>query len=140
MSKPKVYYCTKTKDFQVCGETNPENFVQGRYSTCKECRNKYVRDYNNETKINEAEEKNKEIDPSANIRTLIIDTLRKSPIIDGYSVEDKIRGNDDDISEVLYTSSKNLDKFKEEMYLEMSKLIKRIHDLENELSNLKSEK
>lgn len=48
MSKPKVYFYTKTKDFITCGEANPENFAPGRYSTCKACRNKYVRDYNKE--------------------------------------------------------------------------------------------
>jgi hypothetical protein len=140
MPKTKVYFCTKTKNFKVCGETDPSKFVDGRYSTCKECRNKYVRDYNKEKKLNEAEEKNKEIDPSANIRYLIIDTIRHAPIMDGHSVEEKIRGNEDDISEVLCTNSDNLDKFKIEIYKEFNKLHEKIRDLEQEILKIKESK
>jgi len=140
MSKPKVYFCTKTKDFKVCGETDPEKFVQGRYSTCKECRNAYVREYNKEKKQSEAEEKNKEIDPSANIRYLIVDTIRNLPVIDGHSVESKLRGNEDDISEVLCTNSDNLENLKTDIYKEMRNMMNKIMELENEIIKLKTEK
>lgn len=137
MSKTKVYFCTKTKDFKVCGENNPENFVIGRYSTCKECRNAYVREYNKEKKLNEAEEKNKEIDPSANIRYLILDTIKNAPMINGKSVDEKIRGNENDISEVLITNFDNMDKLKMEMFSEMKKMMTKISELEHEINKLK---
>ena len=140
MSKPKVYFCTKTKDFKFCGETDPEKFVQGRYSTCKECRNAYVREYNKEKKQSEAEEKNKEVDPSSNIRYLIVDTIKNAPIIEGYSVESKLRGNEDDISEVLCKNVKDLENLKKDMYEETRKMMNKITELENEIIKLKSEK
>jgi hypothetical protein len=140
MSKPKVYYCTKTKDFLTCGESDPANFIPGRYSTCKACRNKYVREHNKEKKASESEEKNKEIDPGSNIRYLIIDTIRYAPIINGKSVEEKIRGNEDDISDVLCTNSDSLDAFKKEMLNEFIKMNQKIKELENEIVSLKSKK
>lgn len=44
MLRQRAYLCTKTKDFFTrCGETNPEKFIQGRYSTCKDCKKSYDR-------------------------------------------------------------------------------------------------
>jgi hypothetical protein len=44
MLRQKAYFCTKSKDFFTrCGETDPEKFIPGRYSTCKECKKMYDR-------------------------------------------------------------------------------------------------
>jgi hypothetical protein len=44
MPRQRTYLCTKSEDFFTrCGETNPEKFVPGRYSTCKECKKSYDR-------------------------------------------------------------------------------------------------
>lgn len=135
---PKVYFCTKIKNFTTCGETNPENFPSGRYSTCKDCRNKYVRDYNKDKKDETNEEKSKQIESKNNIRYLIMDTIYNTPIINNKSIENKIRDIDDDISQVLETCSTDLEKFKKQVYIEFGSMMKRMSDLEKEVENLKT--
>jgi hypothetical protein len=135
---PKVYFCTKIKNFATCGETNPDNFPPGRYSTCKECRNKYVREYNKDKKDEVDEEKSKQIESHHNIRYLIIDTICNTPIISGKSIENKIRDNDDDISQVLETCGNGLENFKKQVYIEFGAMMKRISDLEKEIQILKT--
>ena len=137
MPKTKVYYCNKSENFKVCGETNPENFPVGRYSTCKNCRNKSVREFNKEKKMEYNEEKNKVIDPSANIRYLIVDTIRNAPIIDGQSIEAKIKNNEYDISEVLCCNSDKIENAMKQIYLEFGKMSEKIKELEKEISDLK---
>jgi len=42
----KVYFCKKFLPEGIqCGETNPDLFPKGRYSECKECKNRYTREY-----------------------------------------------------------------------------------------------
>jgi len=133
----KIYFCDKTVNFKVCGETNPENFIEGRYSTCKKCRNKYVREIYKEKKTSKNEEFNKIVDPSSNIRTLIVDTIKNCPIIDGKSIEYKIKSAEDDIGDVLCTSSDSLEKFKMEVYQEIGSLKNIIQTLQEEIRILK---
>jgi hypothetical protein len=135
---------------KICTECNIEKFETDFYkdyrsktrrleSKCKECRNKLVRDYNKEKKLVETEEKNKEIDPSSNIRSLIIETILNVPIIDGKSVEEKIKNSEDDISEVLCTNVNDLQKLKEQFFKEICNLNNKIKELENEVHLLKNQ-
>jgi hypothetical protein len=121
-STSKVYFCTKTENFKVCGETNPQNFIEGRYSTCKNCKNKYVRELNKEKKAAKNEEVRNTIDPSTNIRYLIMDCISNYPLLDGKSVEYKIKSCENDIGDVLCTATDNLDKFKKDIYIEIGKM------------------
>jgi hypothetical protein len=137
---PKVYFCTKVVDFKTCGETNPDNFPSGRYSTCKTCRNKNVRDYNKEKKILESEESNKKTDPSHNIRNLIIDTINYTPIVNGKSVYDKFQDIDYDVTDVLNKCTNDLDEYKKQMNKEFTKLMEEIKELKKEIFDLKNSK
>jgi hypothetical protein len=133
----KDYFCIRTIDFKICGEKNPEKFSKGRFSTCKECRNRDVKERYKEHKLDEEEEKYRKIDPSADIRYMIVDTIKNTPIIDGKSVEDKIKGNEDDITDVLVKGSKDLENFSEEIYKIISGLRSEIHNLKKEIADLK---
>ena len=55
---PKEYFCKQLKELEICGENNPDKFEPGRYSTCRECRKNFVKDYNKG--IREEERKKKE--------------------------------------------------------------------------------
>lgn len=42
----KVYFCRQRNNGTECGETDPSKFPEGRYSACKECRKRFIREYN----------------------------------------------------------------------------------------------
>lgn len=55
---PKLYLCKQIKsDNTVCGETNPDKFQLGRYTTCKECRKIYLKKFKEEQKVSKFIEK-----------------------------------------------------------------------------------
>lgn len=117
---PKTYYCDKVRDLKICGENNPQNFNPGRYSTCKNCRNAYVRELNKINKNKEKVEKNNTVDPSGSLTSLITDIVLNIPLIDKktLSISEKFKSQDQDISDVLITctSDKDFLDFKKEIY------------------------
>ena len=44
----KEYFCKKTIEstHSICGETDKDKFVKGRFSCCISCRNQYMKKYN----------------------------------------------------------------------------------------------
>jgi hypothetical protein len=157
----KVYYCTKVSDFRTCGETDPIKFEVGRYSTCKSCRNKIVRERTKERKVLDSEETHNKTDPSHNIRNLIMDIIKYTPIMYNKSIIEKFEDNDNDISEVLTKCTEDLDKYKihvknDILYLsrhieffdeyrkqtknEISNLMEEIKELKKEIFDLKNSK
>lgn len=140
---PKTYFCKQIVNGDVCGENNAENFPPGRYSSCRECRNRIARanlsskkDKENDTKVNN-------IDPDQNIRYLIEDTILRSPFIGGQtivSVIKDINGMNSDNTE----SIGELREFNREIkdligqLKNASKLINKIHDLEARIIELES--
>jgi hypothetical protein len=83
---PKVYFCKKQENEVICGETNIDNFEKGRYSICKECRKKELKQYKEKRKEIDLIEKKKNVDPSSNIQWLIENTIETKPIIEGKSI------------------------------------------------------
>jgi len=106
----KVYFCTKLTfgGFQ-CGETDPEKFPKGRYSECKECKNRYSRDYFHNRRNEEINNKVEKIDPKQEIRTVVENTILQSPLIKGISVEKSITRLEENVSEILVSFSEKID-------------------------------
>lgn len=126
---PKVYFCRQEINSEICGETNPENFEVGRYSSCRKCRAKY-HERKRKTKKEEVIETSVEIlDPLKNIRYVIEDTVRRIPLLEGQTIPDKILNIDADISELVIANSELKEK--------MNELFDYIKKLELEIQLLK---
>jgi len=97
---PKVYFCKQMKDSEMCGESDPKNFENGRYSTCRSCRSKSQRDKKAVEKDNTSENKTNSLDPSRSIRYIIEDTILRVPLLEGETILKKIRNCEEDISDL----------------------------------------
>jgi hypothetical protein len=128
---PKVYYCNKSIDGETCGETNQDNFETGRYSTCKKCRNKMNIEYHKSKKEEDKDNKNSMIDPDFSIRSLIEDTINKTPFINGISIKQKFNEVDDNNTETLIACSNKIDFLLDKI----EKMEKHIRKLEDRLEN-----
>jgi hypothetical protein len=138
----KSYYCKEIKEKEICGETDPDKFPKGRYSTCKECRNFFVRDYNRKLKTEEKIVKKMEItdkisenrgELGKNIHDLIVHILETYPLNGiGIALPVKI----EDIETVaIQDYTRNKDRIED---IEKD-LIKEIKHLKQENTNLKHE-
>lgn len=130
---PKVYFCKKENNFEICGETDPKNFEVGRYSTCKVCRSKSKKEKRQNEKSKDYEEKTSSIDPSKNIRYVVEDTILRIPLLEGETIHEKIRNTEEDISE-LAMKNHNLNSKMDANY---SYLLLYIQKLEAEIQLLK---
>jgi hypothetical protein len=92
---PKVFYCRQVKNGEQCGETNVENFSPGRYSACKACRSNLTSRLVSDKKVKDKNDRANYIDPDQNIRSLIEDTIKRIPFIEGRTIYDKIRDIDE---------------------------------------------
>jgi hypothetical protein len=99
---PKEYFCSKILDTGLpCGERDVSKFIEGRYSTCRQCRLKSMSDYNKTKTSKGKEHKNKTIDPDNDIRWLIEDTFLRVPLLSGQTIKERIESNEFDISDLL---------------------------------------
>jgi hypothetical protein len=116
---PKTYFCKTIHDYEMCGETNPINFEPGRYSACRSCRNKKNKENKEKNFSILTEERNNKIDPSSNLRHLIEDTILRIPIMDGYNIIEKFRTDNEEVSNIVLMSKKNLEDINKRLeYLE----------------------
>lgn len=133
---PKVYFCKNMKDnFELCGETDPQLFSNGRYSMCRKCRTakqKIQSDIKKESKI---EEKSNTIDPAKNIRWLIEDTVIRQPIIEGMTFSEKFKDMETRVSDSIEISCEY--QYKNDLILK--KMENYIKLLENKIDNLELE-
>jgi hypothetical protein len=125
---PKEYFCTKLTDMGLpCGERDETKFIEGRYSTCRSCRLKFMSEYN-KTKTNKGkEQKNKQIDPDCNIRYLIEDTIIRVPLISNQTIVERMEDTEHDVSRILLLHHEYVDKSE----LKMEKLEKQIKTMSN---------
>ena len=116
----KEYYCKQIIDLEFCGETNPENFDPGRYSSCKSCRKKLNKE--SSKKIRENARREKEMDNiekidnakgnlGQNIRNLIVDTIHTYPIFEGMNILQRIEKREFSISEHMESIQNKFSKY-----------------------------
>jgi hypothetical protein len=69
----KEYHCVQVNDEKICNETNPDKFIKGRYTTCINCKNKYLKEYRQKVKNSKELESNMNlIEKIINLRSLKI--------------------------------------------------------------------
>lgn len=123
---PKTYFCKQYINGEACGESDPSKFIEGRYSTCRECRSRLQKKYTNK----KIEEKVEQIDPKQQIRWLIEDTIKKSLLIRGKTIVDFIISNDEILSTSIVEAGELKDKIS---YMELV-----IRQLQKEIVSLKT--
>jgi hypothetical protein len=122
----KEYFCTKILDTGLpCGERDESKFIEGRYSTCRQCRLRSMSDYNKTKTSKGKEKKTKTIDPDNDIRWLIEDTFLRVPLLSNQTIKERMEDNEFDISDLLgkhhdYVEQTNLKIQKLEQKLENS--------------------
>jgi len=72
----KKYNCKKLIENKICGETNPDNFIKGRYTVCKRCTKLNLKEYKEKQKL---EKKRNIVDP-------IDDYIHNKPIIEKKTI------------------------------------------------------
>jgi hypothetical protein len=130
----RTYLCTKLSfgGFQ-CGETDPEKFPKGRFSECKECKNRYIREYSNNKRhegINNVVEK---IDPKKELRLVIENTISNEPLFKGFSIVKAIERGEETVSDLSLNISEKIDMLNRNIKL----LFHENELLRNELNFLK---
>jgi hypothetical protein len=145
MSTEKIYLCKQIKDSKICGETNSEKFQKGRYSSCKECRNSYIRDYNKRLYEEEKSVKNMNLtkkitdgkgDLGKNVHDLIIHILETYPL-DGIGIALPMKFEDLE-TERIQDYTRNKDRI-DELEIEIERIQKKFKILETENQDLKKE-
>ena len=108
---PKEYFCSKILDTGLpCGERDESKFIEGRYSTCRQCRLRSMSEYNKTKTEKGKEQKSKKIDPDNDIRWLIEDTFLRVPILSGQTIKERMENNEFDVSELLEKHFDYVDK------------------------------
>jgi hypothetical protein len=135
--KTKTYFCRKASyGGHPCGETDPIKFPPGRYSECKECKNRYTRNYAAIKKGDEMDKKISKLDSDVTIRAVVEDTILRVPLVNGTSVPEMFKRGEEIHSE-LYMELKN----KLEIAMgHISVLYSSIKVLNGELDLMKKEK
>ncbi len=138
----KEYFCKQLKGKEICGETIPNKFPKGRYSSCKECRKSYVRKYNKQLHEEEKIVKKMEItdkisenrgDLGKNIHDLIVHILETYPLKNiGIALPVKI---DDLEIKLIQDYTRNKDRIEDTE----TELQKQINTLKQENINIKKE-
>jgi hypothetical protein len=126
---PKRYFCKEIKDNKQCGETNLEKFEKGRYSTCKDCKSKYVLRKITERKNLELFDKVRRIDPEEEIRTVVDYALNIKSFDGDFSIVESIKNINEDNRKILEKiNTSKVDK---------SKLFQNFDDLESKYDQVK---
>lgn len=98
--KTKKYFCRKASyGGHPCGETDPLKFPPGRYSECKECKNRYTRNYAAIKKGEEMDKKISKLDADVTIRAVVEDTILRVPLVNGTSVPEMFKRGEEAYSE-----------------------------------------
>jgi hypothetical protein len=126
---PKNYYCDKIVKGKICGETNIDNFTEGRYSTCKKCRASFVSEYSKSKKIKAKAEINIS---TTHLKWFIEDIMLRNPILNNKSVLENFNDLEENITEVYNFCHKKLEDKFEQMTLSIKELKE-----ENEVLKLK---
>jgi hypothetical protein len=133
----KEYFCKQMNGLELCGETDPEKFSIGRFSSCKKCRNNYAKEYHKKVKEDLRNEKEMEhiekIDSNngnlgQNIKNLIIDTIHQYPLFEGVTINERIEKGEKITSEYMINIQ---DKF--------NKITNMINNIDKENKMLKIE-
>lgn len=140
----RIYFCKqKINGKEICGKTNPDDFSKGRYTTCKECRLAYVRDYNK--KLVEEEKSIKQMsnvekitnnkgDLGKNVHDLIINILETYPLNNiGIALPIKIEDIETNAVQDYMRHKHRLDDLEEEL----EKIKNKVKFLELENQDLK---
>jgi len=120
----KEYFCRQIKGLDLCGETDPKKFAKGRYSSCKECRNEYGKNYNK--KLREEERKEKEMDYiekidndkgnlGQNIKNLVVETIHHYPLFEDGTILQRIEKKEINISEYIFKIQTKFEKYEKEL-------------------------
>lgn len=143
---PKSYFCENVIGFDVCGEDNPENFSEGRYSRCKRCRNMDVRNRvkakKELTKDEELERKIDELKDGRKIQLLIENIILDRPLMqDGMTISDAIHNITSSISSyrqkdnyLVNELTKKVNKLEQDNFY----LAKNNESLKNQINQIKS--
>jgi hypothetical protein len=137
---PKEYFCDKQlENGVICGERDVSKFIEGRYTSCRKCRNKIMSEYNKSRTEGRKEKEMDKIDPDKNIRLLIEEVVCKYPLIDGkYNISEKFKSTEEDISDIIiktFVDFERINKKFDSMQLHIQSLEKEIVDLKSKLTN-----
>jgi hypothetical protein len=138
---PKEYCCNKLLESGiVCGQRDQTKFSSGRYTTCRDCRLRFMSSYNKSKIQNKKEEKNSNIDPEFNIRYLIEDTIKRIPLMERNTIPERIECIEEEFIDSL-SKQQSKNQFIESKFLLLEQKIdtleKYIQKIEKELSELK---
>jgi hypothetical protein len=111
----KEYHCVQVNDEKICNETNPDKFIKGRYTTCINCKNKYLKEYRQKVKNSKELESNMNLiekinenkgDLGENVYEMMVDMFHTKPIkgLD-IAIPGKIQEIEDNICEFIKKSS-----------------------------------
>ena len=142
----KEYSCKKVKNGEICGETNPDKFVKGRYTTCIECKNSYHKDYHKKVVLNKELEKNTTLiekinqnkgDLGENVYDMVVDVFHTYPIkgID-LCIPMKLKEYEDEMKTFMSKASIII----QGMEKKVNQLINENVKLKEEKNNFKKEK
>jgi hypothetical protein len=135
---PKIYRCNKIDETgNICNETNENNFNEGRYTTCKKCRLKFMIDYNKLKKEEKQNQNTTKIDPDNHIRELIEDTISNVSLIKNQTIPNIIRRLEKDITEECLNFEDKIKIFEAKFEDSIKKFEDKISSLENENIALK---
>jgi hypothetical protein len=146
----KKYFCKSKINDEECGETNPENFEIGRYSTCKECRSKNITQKSVQRKNLEIIDKVRRIDPGEEIRTVVDYTINHKAFDGDFSIVESIKNINEQNRKILekisvtdtdkneiFQNFENLETKLGRVGIAFNTMIKKIEDLEYELIEIK---
>jgi hypothetical protein len=135
----KEYSCKQLINGEICGETNPEKFIKGRYTACIDCKNKYHKDYHKKVILNKEVERNMTIverinenrgDLGKNVYDIVVDVFHTYPLKGvGISIPEKLKEYEDEMK-----------RFITKMSIISQGMEKKINQLIDENSRLKEEK
>lgn len=138
---PKEYCCNKLLESGiVCGQRDQTKFSSGRYTTCRDCRLRFMSTYNKKKNSDKKDDKNISLDPDCNIRYLIEDTIKRIPLMNSYTIPERIESFEEEYTEFLSKQERKNGLIQSKfLFLEqkIDTLEKYIEKIEKELSELK---
>jgi hypothetical protein len=129
---PKVHFCKKLVNGNICGQRDPDNFESGRYSICKECKKKEI--YAIQKSKREKEKLNEVISIDSVIKSSDIkDTVLKVPLLNGETIKENFEGVIRSIDDLRIKHNESINI----MNLNITIFQKQQNDLQTKYDNLK---
>jgi hypothetical protein len=135
----RTYECKQEKNGEICGISDPEKFVKGRYTMCIDCKNEYHKKYHKKVLASKEVEMNMTIvekinenrgDLGKNVHDMVVDIYQTYPLEGvGIAIPGKLKEFEDDIID-----------FKMNILNLISKMDKKIENLVKENETVKEEK